>query len=214
MSPLTINSLIMVWPISPNKGFRKRTLYRGHGMRRRGKALAQASSARWTSRPKRGRPWRDWRVERTYRKPACSSLPRKLVPNKDSDRCFTTFPAERQKERDPRKHCSSSTTSTWPTACIPFVVTHQHFLFTSVTQSRLNLTGSPELRRTHGASNHPAQRSSHQRREPSDRCGRSGCRLPVGKEVVCKPHPPPSPRRCPWRERMRELLGKSSIEKR
>lgn len=36
-------------------------------------------------------------------------------------------------------HCSSTTTSTWPTACMPFVVTHQHFLFTSVTQSRHNL---------------------------------------------------------------------------
>lgn len=190
-------------------------------MRRRGKALAQDTSALWTSRPKtkgwfgRGRPWSDWKVERTYRKPACSSLPRKRLPNRDSDRCFTTFPTEIQKKRTDQchysrkntckcieaifqfyvrfpkeaifniniqhhykrstqacccvwpwpvrvslyswmkwlkmsfgklfssgRHCSSTTTSTWPTACIPFVVMHQHFLLTSVTQKRQS-QGSP-----------------------------------------------------------------------
>ncbi len=29
------------------------------------------------------------------------------------------------------RHCRSTTTSAWPTACIPFVVIYQHFLFTS-----------------------------------------------------------------------------------
>lgn len=34
------------------------------------------------------------------------------------------------------RHWSRMTTSAWPTACMPFVVTYQHFLFTSLGKER------------------------------------------------------------------------------
>ena len=37
-------------------------------------------------------------MERTYKKPACSSLPRKLLLNKDRPKLLSTLPAERKQE--------------------------------------------------------------------------------------------------------------------
>lgn len=74
-------------------------------MRRRGKARAQGVSARRMSRPKRkgwlgsGRPSRDWKVGRTYRKPACSLLPSRPRLAVEWLRWLRTLPTVTEEEK-------------------------------------------------------------------------------------------------------------------